>query len=179
MKVFLILALVFVSLTNQVTSTKGQTARTANKQNVRRLEVSIIAHKHRYTPSEQMQLDVLLTNYGKDAVYVFGTLDFGYSASLVIHIRDASGKEVQPFFDDHTFTSPDDKSAFVKLLPRHFLGTNFFTPVDVLNMNRTGKYSIYVEYQSPFLATEVNLNPFWGKENGRIKSNVVEVEIVH
>ena len=141
--------------------------RTTNKQNVTGLEVSIIAHKLRYKPNDQMQLDIVLTNYGKRDVFIFSELEFGSAASLLIHIRDASGKEVQPFFDDHTSTSPDDKSAFVKLLPRHFLGTNFFTPVEVLNVNRPGKYSIYVEYQSPFLGTEVKLTPFWGKEQGK------------
>jgi hypothetical protein len=29
------------------------------------------------------------------------------------------------------------------------------------------------------LIRQVCYYPFWGKENGRIKSNVVEVEIVH
>ena len=79
-----------------------------------------------------------MTNLGKEAVYVFGTLDWGYSASLLLHIRDASGKEVQPLFDDLTFVSSDDKSAFVKLLPYHFLGTNFFSPARDLNLKKPG-----------------------------------------
>lgn len=183
MKVILILGLVLgfvVNLTSQATDAKENEASVTNNQNVSGLEVSIISRKGRYKVTDQIQLDVMLSNSGKEVVYIFGTLDWGYSGSLVLHIRDASGKNVQPrgFFDDPTFTSADDKSAFVKLLPHHFLGTNFFSPLDVLNLDRPGRYAIYVEYQSPFSATDVRLNPFWGKENGRIKSNVVNVEIV-
>jgi hypothetical protein len=183
MKIILILGLVLgfvVSLTSQVVSAKEHQASVTNKQNVSGLEVSIIARKGRYKLTDQIQLDVMLSNSGKEAVYIFGTLDWGYSASFILHIRDASGREVQPrgFFDDPTFTSPDDKSGFVKLLPHHFLGTYFFSPLDVLNLDRPGRYAMYVEYQSPFSATDVQLKPFWSKENGRIKSNIVNVEIV-
>jgi len=165
---------------SQAAGVKKHEASVTDNQNVRGLEVSIISRKSRYKVTDQIQLDVMLSNSGKETVDVFGTLDWGYSASFVLHIRDASGKEVKPrgFFDDPTFTSPDDKSAFVKLLPHHFLGTNFFSPLDVLNIDRPGRYAIYVEYQSPFSATDVQINPFWGKENGRIKSNVVNVDIV-
>jgi len=182
MKVLLILGLVLgliASLTNHSAIAKGDETQAKYEQNAKGLVLSIIAPKRRYKPTDQIKFDVMLTNSGKEAVYIFGTLDFGYSASLQLHIHDTSGKEVQPFFDDHTSASPDDKSAFVKLLPDHFLGTNFYSPADVLNINRPGRYAVYVEYQSPFSATDVQLHPFWGKENGRIKSNVVNVEIVH
>lgn len=121
----------------------------------------------------------MLTNSGKEAIYVFGELGWGHSASFVLRIRDASGKEVQrvAFFDDLTFTSPNEKSAFVKLFPEHFLGTNFFAPLDVLNLNKPGKYAIFVEYRPPFAAGEVPLSPFWGNENGTIRSNVVVIEV--
>jgi uncharacterized protein RhaS with RHS repeats len=45
-------------------------------------------------------------------------------------------------------------------------------------LNKPGKYAIFVEYQSPFPATDVQLSPFWGKENGPIKSNVVSIEVI-
>lgn len=181
-KILLLLGLAFgiIILTTATANAQAREVNGSDEQKPRGLQVSLVAHKQRYKRTHQLKLDVMLINSGKEAVYVFGTLDWGYSASLVLHIHDASGKEVQPFgrFDDLTFASPEDKSAFVKLLPHHFLGTNFFSPLDVLNLDRPGRYAIYVEYQSPFSATDVQLNPFWGKENGRIKSNVVNVEIV-
>lgn len=183
MKALLVLGLavgIIVNLTGHAANAKGREEDAAEKQKANGLQVSLIAHKRRYKRTDQLKLDVMLTNSGKEAVYIFGTLDWGYSASFVLHIRDTSGKEVEPvsFFDDLTFASPEDKSAFVKLLPYHFLGTNFFSPLDVLNLNKPGKYAIFVEYHSPFPATDVQLSPFWGKENGTIRSNVVNVEVL-
>lgn len=183
MKVLLVLGLAFgiiVNLTSHAANAKGCEENAADKQKANGLQVSLIAHKRRYKRTDQLKLDVMLTNSGKEAVYIFGTLDWGYSASFVLHIRDASGKEVEPvgFFDDLTFASPDDKSAFVKLLPYHFLGTNFFSPLDILNLNRPGKYAIFVEYNSPFSTVDVELKPFFSKENGTLKSNVVTVEVL-
>jgi hypothetical protein len=47
-----------------------------------------------------------------------------------------------------------------------------------LNMNKPGKYSVYVEYFSKISSSAVNQKPFWGNENGTIFSNLVWVEIV-
>jgi len=144
------------------------------------VSLSIVAPKHKFRRTDQLKLLVMLINSGKKEVYVFGTMEWGYSASLLFHIRDASGKEIKPlgFPDDLTRAVHDDNSAFVKLLPEHFLGTNFFAPLDVLNLNKPGKYSIFMEYHSPFSHTEVHLSPFWGKENGPLKSNVVWIEVL-
>lgn len=181
-KILLVLGLAFaiVNLTTATANAQGREVNGSDEQKPRWLQVSLVAHKQRYKRTHQLKMDVMLINSGKEAIYVFGTLDWGYSASLVLHIHDASGKEVQPFgrFDDLTFASPEDKSAFVKLLPHHFLGTRFFSPLDVLNLVRPGKYSVFAEYNSPFSTTEVKLNPFWGKENGPIRSNVLTVEVL-
>jgi hypothetical protein len=171
---------IIVNLTSDAANAYRLEERTVREQKVSGLKVNLIAHKRRYKRTDQLKLDVVLTNTGKEPFYIFGTLDWGYSASLVFHIRDASGKLVEPrgFLDELTSSSPEDKSAFVKLLPHHFLGTNFFSPLDVLNLHKPGKYAIVAEYSSPFLATEVPLDPFWGKESGPVKSNVVWIEVL-
>lgn len=181
MKLLLVVGLVFGALANVASYSafaKERGVTVAQKESGLRL--SILAPKRKFRRSEQLKLLVMLVNSGKKDVYVFGTMEWGYSASLLFHIRDASGREVKPlgFPDDLTRAVQDDKSAFVKLLPNHFLGTDFFAPLDVLNLNKPGKYSIFMEYQSPFSATEVQLSPFWGKENGTIKSNVVWIEVL-
>ena len=142
--------------------------------------LSIVAPKRKFRRTDQLKLLVMLINSGKKEVYVFGTMEYGYSASLLFHIRDASGKEIKPlgFPDDLTRAVQDDNSAFVKLLPEHFLGTSFFAPLEILNLNKPGKYSIFMEYHSPFSSTEVQVSPFWGKENGSLKSNVVWIEVL-
>ena len=146
----------------------------------RGLQLSILTTKHRYKLNEQFKMLVMLANSGKEDVYVLGKLEWGWSASFLFHLRDASGKEIRPraFPDDQTFVSPDDKGAFVKLPPSHFLGTDFFAPLELLNLNKPGKYSIFVEYHSPVSAADVEVRPFWGKENEPIKSNVVFIEVV-
>jgi len=81
-------------------------------------------------------------------------------------------------FDDLTFASPANRSAFIKLPPDHFFGTTFFSPLDILRLNKPGKYAISVEYHSPIPTAKVELEPFWGKESGSIQSNVVWIEVV-
>ena len=183
MKLLLALSLALGAIVNF--TSQGGTAQDRGESVVRKekpigLQVSLVAHKRRYKRTDQLKLEVMLTNSGKANVYVFGTLDWGSSASFVLHIRDASGKEIVPagLPDDLTFASPDDKSAFVKLLPDHFLGTNFFSPLDILNLTRPGRYTILAEYNSPFSTTDVKLSPFWGKESGPIRSNVVYIEVL-
>jgi hypothetical protein len=73
---------------------------------------------------------------------------------------------------------PNDKSAFVKLLPDHFLGTYFRSSIRTLNLVRPGRYSMWVEYHCPISTADVELSPFWGSENGIIKSNVVSIEVL-
>jgi hypothetical protein len=120
------------------------------------------------------------THYLND-IFIYGTLGWGYSASLTFTLRDASGREIQPqiFPDDLTYPiSPDDTTAFVKLRPKHYLGNDFAVKLHLLNLSKPGKYSVFVEYHSPISETDVKLSPFWGKEKGKIKSNVVWIEVV-
>lgn len=144
------------------------------------LNLSIVAPKRRWRRTQQLKLLVMLVNSGKEELYVFGAMEWGYSASLLFHIRDASGKDIEPVGlpDDQTLVSLDYKNSFVKLHPNQFLGINFFAPLDVLNLNKPGKYAIFVEYHSPISTAHVELKPFFGKENGAIRSNVVHIEVV-
>ena len=144
------------------------------------LELFLVVDKRRYKPTDELKLQVMLSNPTNQPVYVYRTLDWGISASLSLQLRDVSGKQIVPEFapDAQTYDSPDDKSGFVKLGPDHFLGANFPASIRFLNMTRPGKYSISVEYTSPFSGAEVELKPFLGKENGSLRSNVVWIEVV-
>jgi hypothetical protein len=153
---------------------------TANvEQKTGGLRLSLVVDKRKYKRSDEMKLQVMLMNPSSKPIYVFRTLDWGLSASLTLHLRNGSGKEIKPEFfpDAQTYESPDDKSAFVKLGRDHFLGANFPASIKFLNFTRRGKYSISAEYTSPFSTAEVELKPFFGKENGTIKSNVVWIEV--
>jgi len=144
------------------------------------LKISLISPKVRYRRSEKIELHVMLNNITHKNIYVLGSLGWGYNASLLLHVRDASGKEIDPegFPDDQTFVDPLDESTFVRLPPRQFIGTNLVSDLKFLNMNKPGKYSVYVEYFSKIPSSAVKQKPFWGNENGTIFSNLVWVEII-
>lgn len=157
----------------------GEQSAAAN-QRLSGVQLSLVAQKRRYKRRDQLRLDVLLRNSREEDIYVFASLNFGHSASLLIHISDASGKEIEPtvMFDAQTHASPNDKEAFLKLGSNHFIGTTFFSPLEFLNLTKPGKYAIVAEYNCPFANAEVGLKPFLSKENGPIKSNTVLIEVV-
>ncbi|HEX6715742.1 MAG TPA: hypothetical protein VF088_01450 [Pyrinomonadaceae bacterium] len=181
----LVVVLVFgnlVSFASPATQIQELQETVAVKPKVADLGVSLAANKHRYSRREQIKLEVKLTNTDavKD-VFVYGTLELGHRGSFTLYLRDAKGKEVPPRIILEALESlpePGDKSAFVKLLPFHFIGTEYGGSIPELNMDRPGRYSIWVEYHCPISTADVQLSPFWGKENGTIKSNVVEIEVL-
>lgn len=180
MKLLLVLGLAFGAINSLALQAKERNEVAAIRQKPKPLEVTLIAPKHKYARNEKLNLHVMLNNPSNDYIYVFGTLEWGYSASLLLHVRDSSGKEIEPvgFPDERSYASPDDQSAFVKLPPKQFIGTDFTATPKFLNLTKPGKYTVFVEYNSPFLTSEVKLIPFWGKDSGTIKSNVVTVEIL-
>lgn len=132
----------------------------------RLLELTISSDRKRYKQNDKIRIDVTLTNqdYVKE-IFVYGTLGWGYRASLREIIRDARGKRISPkiFSDDLTPpVSRNDLTPFVKLLPRHFLGTYFVQETGQLNLSKPGRYSIVVEYHCPISATEVDLVRIFG-----------------
>ena len=144
------------------------------------LKISLISPKVKYRRSEKIRLHVMLNNITHKNIYVLGSLGWGYNASLLLHVRDVNGKEIEPegFPDDQTFVDLLDESTFVRLPPSQFIGTNLVADLTFLNMNKPGRYSVYVEYFSKVPSSVVKKKPFWGYENGAIFSNLVWVEII-
>ncbi|HKP45303.1 MAG TPA: hypothetical protein VJT50_01780 [Pyrinomonadaceae bacterium] len=183
-KVLPVLGLVLMSLA----SSAGQNIETKQpqesvaKQKATGLDVSIRADKRRYRRSDDIDLEVMLINTsGVKDIFVYGTLEFGLRASLMVYRRDAKGRNVPTRFFPHAWELPparSDTSAFVKLLPDHFLGTFSRSSIQKLGMVKPGRYSLWVEYNSPISIADVAVSPFWGSENGIIKSNVVWIEVV-
>jgi hypothetical protein len=114
----------------------------------------------------------------QDDVFIYGELGFGYSASFSLFRRDAHGREVPTrFIDDSRGNPPNltDPNTFVRLSPGHFLGISYETSIYNLNLEKPGKYKLWVEYHSPIPKSEVKVAPFWGSEDGNVKSNVLEI----
>jgi hypothetical protein len=185
MRVLLILGLAFgtlVSFASQAARTQELQQSVTVQQKAANLEVSLVADKRTYKRTDDIDLEVKLTNtHGVKDIFVYGTLQFGFRGSFMLYHLDAKGKDVPTqFFPEAQTRLPDpkDTSAFVKLLPDHFLGTYYRSSIHTLNMVRPGKYSMWVEYSCPISIVDVELKPFFGKENGIIKSNVVRIEVL-
>jgi hypothetical protein len=144
------------------------------------LQLVLVAPKLKLRRTDQLNFLVTLTNSSQNDLYVLGAMEWGPSASLLFYLSDARGKEIEPLGvpDDITRVVLDDKTAFVKLRPNHFLGTHFFAPLNILNLDKPGRYALVVEYSPPLSATEVSVSPFWGKEKGPLRSNVLWIEVV-
>jgi hypothetical protein len=142
------------------------------------LSLTLRTMKRTYRLNEQLKFSVSLMNYSSKSVYILAELGWGYRASFVLKILDSNGKEIESSFypDDTIYSSPDDQSAFVKLLPDHFRGTVFFAPTRAM-IGKPGKYALFVEYRPRFSVNEVKVQPFWGEENGMLKSNIAYIEV--
>lgn len=185
MKTLLVMGLVFGTLagfSSGVAGTNELKEKVAVKQKATDLVVSLAADKRTYKRGDRIKLEVLLLNDdGVKDIFVYGTLQFGHRASFTLYRRDARGKEVPTRFIDGAWELPpeaNDTSAFVKLLPNHFLGTDYNSSIEHLNLVRPGRYTMWVEYQCPISIADVKVSPFWGSENGTIKSNVVSIEVL-
>jgi hypothetical protein len=166
--VFGLVVLTLVSFASQTAATKELQEGVTVTPKAMDLEVSL--------------LEVKLTNtHGVKDIFVYGTLELGHRGSFTLYRRDAKGREVPTRFIAEALSmppEPDDKSAFVKLLPDHFVGTYFRSTIHTLHMERPGRYSMWVEYHCPISSADVKVSPFWGSENGIIKSNVVWIEVL-
>ena len=185
MKSLLVFGLVFGTLVSFARGAAGTTElqeKVGDKQKATDLEVSLVADKRTYKRGDDINLDVKLTNtHGVKDIFVYGPLQFGHRASFTLYRRDAKGKEVPTRFIDDAWElppEPNDTSAFVKLLPFHFLGTTYSSSIRQLNLEKLGRYTMWVEYHCPISSADVKVSPFWGSENGIIKSNVISIQVL-
>jgi hypothetical protein len=145
------------------------------------IKIELLVDRAIYHRKDDVSLKIIILNdSGLHDAFIFGELGFGVRASFTLFRRDARGKEVPTrFFDDfHADVSDlNDTSSFVRLRPGHFLGINYENSIYNLNLDKPGKYRLWVEYHSPIPASAVAVRPFWGTENGPIRSNVVEIQV--
>lgn len=144
------------------------------------LQISLHGPNHPLKRNDKIKLQVLLINVSYRSFYVLGALEWGYNASLLFHVRDMSGKAIEPTAlpDTQIIVDPNDESEFLKLRPNHFIGTTLVSDLKFLNISQPGKYSVYVEYFCKVPSSSVSVKPFWGRENDTIFSNLVWIEVL-
>ena len=143
--------------------------------------IKLTSDKVVYRRKDNINLTVMVENDElTDDVFIYGDMGFGYFASFRLFRRDAKGREVPTrFIDDYRGHPPnlDDPHTFVKLRSGTFLGIGYENSIYNLHLEKPGKYKLWVEYHSPISKSEVKVTPFWGSEDGSVKSNVLEILI--
>jgi hypothetical protein len=134
--------------------------------------------------SQSMVINVGIRNDGKDPLYVYGNIAWGYGGGLVLRLRDQSGKGIKPVFLDDTMLPPppqNDPSIFIRLKEDKFFGTRRELPIADL-VKTPGKYSLQVEYRSPlpcgFVDPKLQRLPALWHEDASIFSNSISFEVV-
>src|SRR5580704_3465696 len=143
------------------------------------LEVTLKTDRDSYKLGSEITLQVLLTNKSESPMYIYGTLDWGQSASLSLWLKDAvSGKDVpEEFIADALPPPPGSKDEFVKLLPEPVYGVVLRSRLAQLNVQKSGTYELVSEYHSQ-IPSRMNFGlPIWSRENGTVPSNRVTIAV--
>ena len=143
------------------------------------LTATVASDKTKYSLTDDIHLDVRLTNTGRSELTIFGQLLWGYAGGLVLHVYDESNKEVPAKMLDDDMVIPttlENPRSFIVLSPNHYFGT---TRTDHLAdlVHRPGTYFIQTEYISP-VPSEFGQGPnFWSREKPIVWSNRIEVRV--
>jgi hypothetical protein len=144
------------------------------------LKVLVSTDKGKYKVGDQIKLMVFLLNDSDQALFLYGYLSWGYSSSFTLSITDLAGREIMPEVLDDSLTPPpppNDKSVFVKLNPKHFLGTTRIESLKEMNIDRPGKYKVAVDYHSPIPDSFGQGLPIWSMEMGTVASAPIQIEV--
>jgi len=143
------------------------------------LTVSIDSDRREYTLTQEVRLDVRVTNCGTEPLTIYGHLLWGDAGGLTLHITDESNKEIVSKLLDDDLLIPStllNRNSFVVLLPNHFLGTtrvgrttDFF--------EKPGTYFIRAEYRSP-VPSKFGQGPnFWSFDQPPVSSKPIQVHV--
>jgi len=125
----------------------------------------------------KLKVTISLLNDGVHPLTVYGELLRGYAGGIVLHVKDASGKDVPPkSLDDDLVPPPSPRSQgngrFLTLFPGHFWGRTEEVMVSEL-VDKPGTYHLTISYQSPLPRSLGHGQFFWGRENPPVMSNEV------
>ncbi len=129
---------------------------------------------------QDMSILTTVENVGGEPVVVFGYLDWGYMAGLVVHLEDEAGEPVASTgYDDGQIVPSmiDDATRYITLEGSHSLGVRkSFRAADYFP--GPGIYKLWVTYQSP-VPSQLSLikNHFLSRELGAVASPKVTITV--
>ena len=111
-----------------------------------------------YSLRDSIVIDVGVRNDGREPIYVYNIMAWGFGGGLVLWLRDHDDKVIEPVMRDDTMLPPPpagDTSILSRLGPSMFIGDRRTLEVKLLVRQR-GRYSIQVEYASPLVRQVVD-----------------------
>lgn len=133
---------------------KGQ----AQLSSSRNASLFLRTDRAQYSLRESIVIEVGVRNDGREPIYVYNIMAWGFGGGLVLWLRDHDDKIIDPVIRDDTMLPPPpegDKSILSKIGPNMFIGKRRTLEVKEL-VRRRGKYSIQVEYASPLVRQVVD-----------------------
>jgi hypothetical protein len=127
---------------------------------------------------EVLDIEVRIVNSTTNNLWVFGDLQWGMGAGLVLNVGPWERDGPLPLFIDHAeFTKEEltDTRSFVRLCPGAFIGRKRQVKVSDL-VRKPGEYRISVEYQAPLPAAAFD-QPFWSAEKATLFSRAVVLRV--
>jgi len=125
-------------------------------------------------------LKITLTNVGTSPIALYKKMYWGYSASLTLIVRDASGKTVEP---DTIYDAKDRPPFRIEDFKTIQPGESFEVDKAISLRNEgvveAGAYKFTLFYQSPVLQSDAPEIPgVWVTENGPLKSKSVTLQVI-
>ena len=143
------------------------------------LEVRLEADRPSYRVGDKITVEALIENTSETALYLYGDLGFGESASFSLFARDAvSGKGLpqSPIFDDLP-PPPTSKDEFIELRPAHVYGVGLGCPLSQLGIKKKGTYNLLLSYHSPIPMSESFGLPIFSREMGGIDAKPLRITV--
>ena len=145
-----------------------------------KLSVTLRSMRTTYRVTEDIQLEVQLTNTGHRSFLLRRQLGWGYGRTD-IRVFDSKGKEVFTTVLADELPPPPVEEDFLKLDPHQFFGVQLQEPIRNF-VNAPGTYESEVDYTShlseDWAQDHMKLPmPFWSRERGTIESDHVTIVV--
>jgi hypothetical protein len=143
------------------------------------LAVWLTTDKEIYGFADETRIHLCLKNITMAPEYIYGTIDWGETASLSIWVRDADSQRdvAASFIADAPTPPPMSVSAFSQIPAVQCYSVDLAVALSELNVTHTGRYEVVVSYHSPIPRSMSFGLPIVSRENGEFQSNRISIAV--